>query len=71
MRAIALTGRIGSGKSTVAQYLRLLGAATIDADAIVHELYRDDSALRHALQHRFGPSVLTSDGVNQIGRAHV
>lgn len=65
MRAIALTGRIGSGKSTVAQYLRQLGAATIDADAIVHELYRDDSALRHALQHRFGPSVLTSDGVNR------
>lgn len=65
MRTIALTGRIGSGKSTVAAILVSLGAAVIDADRIVHDLYRDDVELRHALEGRFGANVLTSDGVNR------
>lgn len=66
MRAIALTGRIGSGKSSVARYLRAGGAATIDADAIVHALYREDDRLRAMLADRFGPAVLAPDGVNRV-----
>ena len=65
MRAIALTGRIGSGKSSVARYLRARGAATVDADEIVHALYRDDAVLRSALEARFGAAVLTPDGINR------
>jgi dephospho-CoA kinase len=57
MRAIALTGRIGSGKSSVARHLHERGAATIDADAIVHALYRGDASLRDALRDRFGDNV--------------
>ena len=70
MRAIALTGRIGSGKSSVARHLHTRGAATIDADDIVHALYREDASLRAALHARFGPTVLTSDGISraELGR---
>lgn len=38
---VLLTGGIGCGKSSVAALLRGFGATTIDADAIVHELYED------------------------------
>jgi dephospho-CoA kinase len=70
MRVIALTGRIGSGKSCVARYLHEFGAATIDADAIVHSLYREDNDLRQALRDRFGTTVVTPDGINraELGR---
>ena len=36
--AIALTGGIATGKSTVASLMKLHGIAVIDADAIAHEL---------------------------------
>lgn len=65
MRTIALTGRIGSGKSTVATVLASRGAAVIDADRVVHDMYREDVGLRRALEDRFGASVMAPDGVNR------
>ena len=65
MRAIALTGRIGAGKSTIARILRERGAATIDADMIVRDLYRDDGELRAILRDRFGDGVLVQGDVNR------
>lgn len=44
MRLLGLTGDIAAGKSTVAALLKnQYGAAAIDADALVHELYADPS----------------------------
>jgi dephospho-CoA kinase len=57
MFLLGLTGDIASGKSTVADMLAMRGAAVIDADALVHELYADrDFASRVAALFR------TSDG---------
>lgn len=45
--------------------LRRRGLPVLDADACVHELYRDCDALRKELEEAFGPECLTADGVNR------
>jgi len=59
MLVIGLTGSIGMGKSTVAAMLRARGIATLDADAVVHELYGGKAA---PLVDAAFPGALT-DGV--------
>lgn len=61
-RRIALSGGIGSGKSTVTRMLAELGATTIDADAIVHALQAPGSAMLLQIRAAFGAGVITEDG---------
>jgi dephospho-CoA kinase len=61
-RIIALSGGIGSGKSTVTRILAELGAATIDADAIVHQLQAPNTPMLEEIAAAFGPEVIRSDG---------
>ncbi len=58
MKTLGLTGGIASGKSTVSEYFRDLGAFVIDADLIVHELYARDETLRKTLIESFGQEIL-------------
>lgn len=58
---IGIIGGIASGKSTVAAEFGKLGCAVIDADAIVHELLREDK-VRHEVVQLFGPEVLNACG---------
>lgn len=61
MRVLGLTGNIACGKSSVARLLQNRGAAFLDADDLVHELYaRPDFASQVAAL--FVPSVLAEDG---------
>ena len=59
---IGLTGGIGSGKSTVADFWREAGAAVIDTDAIARQLSGSGGAAMPAIAVEFGPTMLTPDG---------
>ena len=58
---IGITGNIACGKSTVLGMLAERGAATIDADAVYHELIVPDAPLWHVLRVRFGDGILGRD----------
>ncbi len=62
MKILGLTGSIACGKSTVAKWLEQQGAIVIDADALVHELYRDP-AFTKQIGQSFGTFVIGKDGV--------
>jgi len=59
---VGLTGGLGSGKSTVARRLVELGIPVLDADAVVHELYRAGRAGARAIEEEFGRELLTAAG---------
>lgn len=61
-QVIGLTGGIASGKSTVSAYLRELGLAVIDADALVHDLQRKGGPLYQVLVDWLGQDILQEDG---------
>ena len=62
MLRIALTGGIGSGKTTVSDYFRKLGAPVIDADETSHEVTQSGQAAVQKIVDVFGDSVLDSNG---------
>jgi len=61
-KIIGLSGGIGSGKSTVTRLLAELGAVTVDADAIVHELQAPGTPMLAAIAQAFGDEVIREDG---------
>ena len=66
---IGLTGNIGTGKSIVARVLAELGAETIDADMVAHEVMRAGTPVHAAVVETFGLEVLGPDG--EIDRARL
>jgi dephospho-CoA kinase len=59
---VGLTGGLASGKSTVAAMLEARGAAVLDADAVVRELYRPGAEGAETVRELFGPALLAADG---------
>lgn len=59
---VALTGGIGSGKSTVANAFSALGVPLVDADVIARKLVEPDSLALSGIVHHFGAPVLKTDG---------
>jgi dephospho-CoA kinase len=59
---VGLTGGVACGKSTVARMFAELGAQVIDADHIVHDLYRKGEATHKNLVEHFGDQILGPDG---------
>ena len=68
---VGLTGGIGSGKSTVLEMLRQLGAATIDADAISRATTAAGGAAIPPIAQAFGPEFITPDGALDRERMRV
>jgi len=64
---VGLTGSIAAGKSAALEAFANHGAATLSADAVVHELLGGD-AMRTLLTERWGPEI-APDGV--VDRARV
>ena len=62
MRIIGLTGGIGSGKSTVSQFLAKLGAVVIDTDKVGHEVFKPGTESWQRVVAAFGRSIVTTDG---------
>jgi len=62
MLVVGLTGGIGSGKTTVANYFTALGVPLIDADQIARELVEPGSTVLNEIVDCFGPDVLNSRG---------
>lgn len=67
--AIGVTGDVGCGKSTVLEWLSARGAATLDADRVVHRLLGEDRAVMGAVAERFGSSLVTSAGIDRAALA--
>lgn len=59
---VALTGGIGSGKSTVANIFAALGVPLVDADVIARKVVEPESPALSAIMQRFGKAVLSADG---------
>ena len=62
MLSVALTGNIGAGKTTVAELFKTWGAMIIDADQLVREIQTPGQPAFEQIAHRFGQSVVLSDG---------
>ena len=62
MPVIAITGGIGSGKSTVRRMFEELGAFGIDADELARQVVQPGSEGARLLQEAFGPEFFDSEG---------
>lgn len=59
---VAITGGIGSGKTTVGKLFQTLGAGLIDTDEISHELTQSGGAAIEKIRERFGNQFITAEG---------
>ena len=62
MLVIAVTGGIGSGKSTVAELFKKKGVPIVDTDVIARQLVQPNSPLLNQLIDEFGHDYLDTDG---------
>ena len=67
MLVIGLTGGIATGKTTVSQILKELGAELLDADRVGHEAYLPDTVTYNDVVATFGRDIVRED--RQIDRA--
>jgi len=62
MFRVGLTGNVASGKSTVLEYFRQWGAATVDADVLAREAVAPGTPGFAAVVRQFGATVQLSNG---------
>ncbi len=59
-----IVGSIGTGKSTVSRILKERGHLVIDADKVVHELYKN-LEIQNILKKEFGENIISSGQVDR------
>ncbi|MNU84427.1 Dephospho-CoA kinase [compost metagenome] len=63
MYVVAITGGIGSGKTTVANQFAALGIEVVDADLIAREVVAPGTPALAAIVNHFGAEMLTEQGL--------
>ena len=71
MKVIALTGGIGAGKSTVAQFFSELGANVVDADHLARIAIERGSEGFDEVVARFGETILANGDINRKALAGI
>jgi len=66
---VGLTGGIGSGKTTVSDKFKLLGATIIDADIIARDIVAPGSIALQKITKKYGTGILLTNG--QLDRAQL
>jgi dephospho-CoA kinase len=69
MLRVGLTGGLGSGKSTVATFLREFGAHIIEADALGRQMMEPGHEVYNQIVRTFGSEIVSSDG--RLNRSHL
>jgi len=69
MLRVGLTGGLGSGKSTVARYLREFGAEVLESDEIGRALMEPGQPVHAEILRVFGPEIAGPDG--RLNRARL
>jgi dephospho-CoA kinase len=59
---VGITGCFGSGKSSVTDCFKDLGASIVDSDAVVAEIYAHDDDFLNKLRDKFGMGVFNAMG---------
>ncbi|MBO6221000.1 MAG: dephospho-CoA kinase, partial [Bacteroidales bacterium] len=62
MKTVAVTGGIGSGKSTVCSILSASGIPVYEADSAAKRLYAKDDSLLDAIEEAYGCSIRIPGG---------
>ena len=62
MYVVALTGGIGSGKSTAANFFVALGVPVTDVDVISHQLTSANQPILKDIEANFGKNFITPEG---------
>ncbi|WP_429011597.1 dephospho-CoA kinase [Aeromonas veronii] len=62
MYVVAITGGIGSGKTTIANQFAALGIDVVDADVIAREVVEPGTPALAAIADHFGPDVIEPSG---------
>ena len=62
MKVLGLTGGIGMGKSTAAQYFRKCGGQVVDTDELARHLVEPGQPALAEIEAAFGKSILAPDG---------
>jgi dephospho-CoA kinase len=62
MKVLGLTGGIGMGKSTAAQFLRERGAPVVDTDELARRLVEPGQPALAEIQNAFGKEIISAGG---------
>jgi dephospho-CoA kinase len=62
MKVCGLTGGVGMGKSTAAEFLRARGAQMVDTDELARQLVQPGQPALAEIQAEFGKNIMASDG---------